>query len=361
MTLVRHFRAETQTEDERLYLQWRRRHAHRGRPLLDLATRTWVTPTPVGEEVLPLLGHTAAAIGAELWASAAATPAARTTTWKLDTTTHERASFRGAHAPTGMVPPPSSKHDVGAGTKPVVLGELPPEKLPLRDDVQRVAAGGGRQPAGRARAHRGAAAFIGEELHVFGGLDVAANNPTNTMHLLDTRVMERHIAAAGGATPTERVGHAMCALGARLRLGGLETGGRYSASFGRYDAWALLREALPDGTSPSARVGHAIASFDEQLYVWGRERRAAARRGGRPRRGRVTGRRRSPTWRRSTATRRSAPMPIVGHAMAAIDVAPGSQLAKDNFKFVGQKLPSSAAATAARRPVTRGSSTSRRS
>ena len=31
-------------------------------------------------------------------------------------------------------------------------------------------------------------------------------------------------------------------------------------------------------------------------------------------------------------------MPIVGHAMAAIDVAPGSQLAKDNFKFVGQKL-----------------------
>ena len=38
--------------------------------------------------------------------------------WKLDTTTHEWASFRGAHAPTGMVPPPSSKHVMSVqGTK----------------------------------------------------------------------------------------------------------------------------------------------------------------------------------------------------------------------------------------------------
>ena len=94
---------------------------------LDLATRTWVTPTPVGEEVLPLLGHTAAAIGAELWVFGGR-DARRSYNhvWKLDTTTHEWASFRGAHAPTGMVPPPSSKHVMSVqGTKLlVVLDEI---------------------------------------------------------------------------------------------------------------------------------------------------------------------------------------------------------------------------------------------
>ena len=346
MTLVRHFRAETQTEDERLYLYGGVGTHTEVVHYLDLATRTWVTPTPVGEEVLPLLGHTAAAIGAELWVFGGR-DARRSYNhvWKLDTTTHEWASFRGAHAPTGMVPPPSSKHVMSVqGTKLlVVLGELPPEKVFLYETTSNAwLQAAVANPQGAPELHRGAAAFIGEELHVFGGLDVAANNPTNTMHLLDTRVMEWHTAAAGGATPTERVGHAMCALGACLFVfGGLETGGSHSASFGRYDAWALLWEVpRPDGTSPSARVGHAIASLDEQLYVYG------GASGGRPLGEVYVHNTRTSYWEKAIPDMEevhgdpscSAPMPIVGHAMAAIDVAPGSQLAKDNFKFVGQKL-----------------------
>ena len=241
MTLVRHFRAETQTEDERLYLYGGVGTHTEVVHYLDLATRTWVTPTPVGEEVLPLLGHTAAAIGAELWVFGGR-DARRSYNhvWKLDTTTHEWASFRGAHAPTGMVPPPSSKHVMSVqGTKLlVVLGELPPEKVFLYETTSNAwLQAAVANPQGAPELHRGAAAFIGEELHVFGGLDVAANNPTNTMHLLDTRVMEWHTAAAGGATPTERVGHAMCALGACLFVfGGL---GGNGARFN--DAWLLAR------------------------------------------------------------------------------------------------------------------------
>ena len=96
----------------------------------------------------------------------------------------------------------------------------------------------------------------------------------------------------------------------------------------------------PDGTSPSARVGHAIASLDEQLYVYG------GASGGRPLGEVYVHNTRTSYWEKAIPDMEevhgdpscSAPMPIVGHAMAAIDVAPGSQLAKDNFKFVGQKL-----------------------
>ena len=137
----------------------------------------------------------------------------------------------------------------------------------------------------------------------------------------------------------------------RARLPRRLAASRPAARFGRYDAWALLWEVpRPGGTSPS-RVGHAIASMDEQLYVYG-ARRAAARGGVRPQHADELQGQRSPTWRRCTATVVLGE-PIVGHAMAAIDVAPGSQLARTTSSSSGRSCSSSAAATAGSH-VTRG-------
>ena len=226
----------------------------------------------------------------------------------------------------------------------VVLGELPPEKVFLYETTSNAwLQAAVANPQGAPELHRGAAAFIGEELHVFGGLDVAANNPTNTMHLLDTRVMEWHTAAAGGTTPAERVGHAMCALGACLFVfSGLETAAaqrrsagttrgpcsgkcpvptarrRRCASATRSPAWTSSSTSTAPpagGNSRGVRPQHAdeLEKAIPDMEVHG-----------------------DPC---------SAPMPIVGHAMAAIDVAPGSQLAKDASSSSGRSCSSSATAT----------------
>ena len=365
MTLVRHFRAETQTEDERLYLYGGVGTHTEVVHYLDLATRTWVTPTPVGEEVLPLLGHTAAAIGAEAWVFGGR-DARRSYNhvWKLDTTTHEWASFRGAHAPTGMVPPPSSKHVMSVqGTKLlVVLGELPPEKVFLYETTSNAwLQAAVANPQGAPELHRGAAAFIGEELHVFGGLDVAANNPTNTMHLLDTRVMEWHTAAAGGATPTERVGPRSARS---APASSSSAASRPEARTAHPSAGTTRGPCCGKCPAPTARRRRRASATRSPAWTSSSTSTAARAAGGRSERctsttrGRVTGRRRSPTWRRCTATRRArrrCRSSATRWRRSTWRRARSSR--RTTSSSSGRSCSSSAAATAARRHVTRGSST----
>ena len=106
-TFVRWFRDDTQVDEDRIYVYGGVGASTEVVHYVDIARRTWVEPRTVGERPLPLLGHTAVHLNGSLWVFGGR-DARRNYNglWRLDTISHEWLR----PAPTGMLPPPASKH-----------------------------------------------------------------------------------------------------------------------------------------------------------------------------------------------------------------------------------------------------------
>ena len=303
---------------------------------LDLLRNEWVTPRTIGERPVPLLGHTAAQVGATLFVVGGRDARrAYNAVWKLNTLTHEWAK----PLPTGGQPPPCSKHTmvVHGARLFVALGEIARDRVFIYDTTSHawlqaeVAADTPAPPLSRA-----AGVLVGEELTTFGGMDEETRAASNDLFVLDLPTMSWHCLEPGGFMPTPRVGSAACSLGARMFIfGGLDADG-YTSSFARYDASAMLWESPQlDGAAPGARVGHTMTvASNGWVYLYG------GASGGRPLSDVFVLDLARSCWERAMVQepRAEAPPAKVGHACVHIQVSPQGQLAKDSAAYVGEKL-----------------------
>ena len=343
LTLVRYRREQTQLEEDRLYL-FGGVGAHTQYVMyLDLLRNEWIRPETVGETAMPLLGHTAAQVGVMLYVFGGRDGRrAYNSVWRLDTATHEWQRPMAM----GTQPPPCSKHTMVAhGSRLyVTLGEISRERVFIfetNSDTWLQAELPHDSPAPPLM--RPSSTLVGNELTVFGGLDDESGKPSSELHLLDLNTMSWHRVDSGGFTPSARVGHAMCSLGASLFIfGGIEAAGadgaegKHSASFSIYDAAAMLWE-LPtlDGAAPGARVGHTMtAARQGRVYLYG------GASGGRPLSEVFVLDLSRSYWEKAAVAdpRADAPPAKVGHACVYVEISGTGQLAKDDIAYVGNKL-----------------------
>ena len=118
-TLIRYFRAESQKEEDRLYIFGGVGQHTEIVLYLDIAHGKWVVPRTIGLLPPPLLGHTTGQTGAILWiVGGRDARRAYNTIWRLDTTTHEWTK----PVATGVQPPACSKHSMIVQVRHRLLG-----------------------------------------------------------------------------------------------------------------------------------------------------------------------------------------------------------------------------------------------
>lgn len=322
---------------------------------LDVERHEWVHPRTIGLAPPALLGHSAEYTdgGAIFVFGGRDARRAYNGVWRLDVTTHEWSEISASGSP----PPPTSQHVMIAdGHRLIIaLGELPrplvyifdtKENTWLQASTEAAAAlssplsgvPGGHIPS----LHTAAAARIGAELHVFGGVDTETSTVSDAMWILDLRTLLWHHVASGGAPPSARRGHAMCSLdGALFLYGGLKSTGAFSSGFRRYDAAAIVWDTPRfDGNTPGARLGHTMSSGDDgKVYLFG----GAA--GGRPLSELHLLDLNTSAWERlkpAAASRdhefSTTLPPLVGHAACCVTILPTDDLAKASRRFVGKKM-----------------------
>ena len=253
-TLVRIFREETQVDEDRIYVYGGVGTHTEVAMYLDLQRNVWSTPRTVGMEPLALLGHAAAQVGSSLWVFGGRdTRRNHNSVWRLETSNHEWSRPNTA----GSQPPTTSKFVMVAHGERLVccLGELPPSKVYIFDTAKCVWLHAAvANPEAAPPLHRAAAARIGNDLHVFGGLHTGRQAPSAEMWALDLNLIQWFALDAGGFTPTERVGHAIASIGPTLyMLGGLEESGQHTNSYAQYDAGAMVWLAPRLDAMPNTR------------------------------------------------------------------------------------------------------------
>ena len=333
---MRYHRQETQLEEDRLYLYGGVGTKTEEIVYLDLLRRTWVVARAIGEQAMPLLGHTAAQVGSSLYVVGGRDARqSYNTIWKLDTLTHEWSK----PLPMGTQPPPCSKHAmVVQGTRLIVaLGEIARNRVFIYDTVaaswlQAEVAEDTPAPA----LSRTVGVQIGNEFTVFGGMDEETRAASNEIHVLDLPTMSWHPLQPGGFVPQSRVGTAACSLGVSMYIfGGIDATG-YTSTFAAYDASAMVWESPQlDGTAPGARVGQTmVTAANGFVYMFG------GASGGRPLSDVFVLDLARSGWDKLHVKDVSAmgPPPKVGHACIYVNITTQGQLAKDNFEYVGEKL-----------------------
>lgn len=184
LTLVRYHRDETQLEEDRLYLYGGVGRNTEELVYLDLLRRTWVACRTIGEQAMPLLGHTAAQVGGSIFVVGGRDARrAYNAVWQLDTTTHEWSK----PLPMGTQPPPCSKHTmVAVGPRlHIALGEISRDRVFIYDTSSHawlqaeVASDTPAPPLSRSTG-----VLMGQELLCFGGLDEESRVSSKEIFLL---------------------------------------------------------------------------------------------------------------------------------------------------------------------------------